>query len=266
MKILKIKTAWPESDGFLLERTNRNECVFIHMCSRALLNEKDKIRLCGAGSCILYSPGSYQYLKALPDGLIHDWVHLSPDTLSLFEEYGIFPETVYELTDDKFVTSIFRELELESINPRTRSEELCELKWRELLIRMSRAADAKTPETVSPNLHAAMSELREKIHLDYRKDWTVREMANSVHLSPSRFHAVYKTVFGLSPKNDLLITRLEHAKRFLTDDSRTVTTVAEMTGYDNVYHFIRAFKKFCGKTPSEYRAGHKTEHTTHSEE
>lgn len=253
---MKIKTAWPENEGFLLERKNKNECVFIHMSSRALLNEKDKIRLCPSGSCILYPPNSYQHLEALSEGLIHDWAHLTPDALPLFEKFGIFPETLYELSEDKFVTSIFREMERECMNRRAYSEELCEAKLCELLIGISRAIASEDPETVSPNLYAALSELRETIHLNYQKKWSVHEMADSVHLSASRFHAVYKTVFGISPKNDLLITRLEHAKRLLTDKNRTVAEVADMTGYDNVYHFIRAFKKFCGKTPGEYRAEH----------
>lgn len=256
MKVLKIKTAWPERSGFSLERTNENECVFIHMSSRAILNENGVRRACNPGACIFYPPYSFQILEAFSEGLIHDWMHLSPESISLFEKYRICPETLYDTPDDGFITTAMRELELESMNRREHCDEMCELKLREIMIYLSRTSNTDFARSVSPNIHAAFSELREEIHLDYQKKWSVNEMAERVHLSPSRFYAVYKSIFGQSPKSDLLTTRLEHAKRFLSDNTCTVSAVAEMTGYDNVYHFIRAFKGFCGMTPSEYRASH----------
>lgn len=254
MKVLKIKTAWPENGDFVLEREKvEDECIFIHMTTRAQLSEKGQLRACPAGSCILYPPGSHQLLKAFSEGLIHDWMHLSPDAEREFRQYGLMPDTLYLPAEDRVISSLMGELELETMNPRAFSAEFCDGKLRELMIRLFRGLQNDTAENFSPERHDTFSELRADIHRDYARDWSVEEMAALAHVSPSRFFALYKGIFGVSPKEDLLMSRLEHAKMFLSESDRPVKTVAEMTGYGNVYHFIRAFKKYTGKTPGEYR-------------
>ena len=47
--------------------------------------------------------------------------------------------------------------------------------------------------------------------------------------------------------------RFDLARRWLGDASLKVGDVAAMAGYENPQHFSRAFRKFCGLTPSDYR-------------
>lgn len=256
LKIRNIKTAWPENSTFSLERYVGNECIFIHMTTHALVSEKGILRDCPAGTCILYSPGAHQLLRAFPDGFVHDWMHISSDAKAFFSSYGLQTDTLYTLSEDGFVSELMREAELETLNPRPDSDALCELLLRELFLKLSRGVNNNRAESVSPSVREAFATLREKVHLQYEKEWTVEEMAALAHLCPSRFHNLYKHIFGISPKSDLLAVRLEHAKLFLPDESRTVKEVAGAVGYSNVYHFIRAFKKYAGVTPGQYRTAH----------
>lgn len=59
---------------------------------------------------------------------------------------------------------------------------------------------------------------------------------------------------GLSPTAYLQKERLGEARRRLAETSDTVSSVAEACGYTDVYVFCHAFKRECGKTPTEYRA------------
>ena len=256
MKIYKIKTAWPENATFHLERYVGNECIFIHFTTHAVVSENGVLRECPAGTCILYPSGSHQLLRSFPDGLIHDWMHISSETKAVFASYGLQSDTLYTLSDDRFVSEIMREAELETLNPRHDSDALCELLLRELFLRLSRGITEKCTETIPPTVRDAFSDLRSRVHMEYEKDWTVESMASLIHLCPSRFYNLYKSIFGVSPKGDLLTVRLEHAKLFLSDNTRTVKEVSEAVGYTNVYHFIRSFKKYTGYTPGQYRTAH----------
>ena len=50
--------------------------------------------------------------------------------------------------------------------------------------------------------------------------------------------------------------RIEKAKSLLRTPGMNIQDVAEQTGYTDVAHFSRTFKKLTGQTPGEYRKGH----------
>jgi len=39
----------------------------------------------------------------------------------------------------------------------------------------------------------------------------------------------------------------------IASDKFTIGEVAQMVGYESIYHFSRLFKKVTGETPSDYR-------------
>lgn len=249
--ITRIKTLWPEDENFRLERDIKNEYIFLHMITDIYTYINGKKTKLPAGSCFCYAPCSHQILEAIPGGIVHDWMHLSEDFSSVAEEYGFSAGKIYIPGNDEFVTELMRSAELEKMNGREFSSDICEMKIRELIARLVRAEHSHNE--ISPSVNSIFAEAREQIHMDYRKDWDIEQMAELVHLSPSRFFAVYKSIFGVSPKNDLLTVRMEHAKMLLKTGSISIKEAAEMSGYTNVYHFIRAFKSQTGKTPGKYK-------------
>ena len=254
MKVLNIKTLWPEKESFFLERKDiGNEYIFIHIITEMYVFLDGNKTLLPTGSCIFFPPGSYQCISAVKGGLLHDWAHFSRGFGKIAEKYGLLPLTVYTPADSDFVTDILRSVELEHMNGGEFSKELCELKICELAAKISRSCKKDAPETVPTKLHAAFVEARTLIHMDYCAPWDIESMAKLVHLSPSRFFAVYKSLFGISPKNDLCAVRMEHAKMLLEHGDVSVHDAAEMTGYTNVYHFIRSFKAHTGVTPGKYK-------------
>jgi len=78
-------------------------------------------------------------------------------------------------------------------------------------------------------------------------------MAKRVMLSESRFYVVYREIFGIAPKNDIICARVELAKNLLRRGIYSVDEVSEKTGYQSTFNFIRQFKKACGMTPGEYK-------------
>lgn len=81
-------------------------------------------------------------------------------------------------------------------------------------------------------------------------------MADAAHLSPSRFRALYRRFFGVSPAEDLIRARIRMACLLLTNATLTVGEVARRSGFGSVYYFSRAFKARVGCPPREYYRRH----------
>jgi AraC family transcriptional regulator, arabinose operon regulatory protein len=77
-------------------------------------------------------------------------------------------------------------------------------------------------------------------------------LAATVGLSPSRFHAVFQNAIGQSPGRHLQKLRLQHAGQILHGPG-TVGEIAQASGYHDLFHFSRLFKKHYGMSPSAYR-------------
>lgn len=82
---------------------------------------------------------------------------------------------------------------------------------------------------------------------------SVADMARRAQLSPSRFSAVFRQSFGLSPHKYLLRMRVEHAEELLKSTELSLQHIAEYTGFSDVHHFSKAFKKTTGLNPGEFR-------------
>ena len=81
----------------------------------------------------------------------------------------------------------------------------------------------------------------------------IPEMARACALSPSRFHAIFRSAMGLSPGRYLQDLRLLRARHLLVTGDLPVKAVAAETGFGDVFHFSRLFRKRCGCSPSAYR-------------
>ena len=169
-----------------------------------------------------------------PD-LMREVLRLSAQTGWTHYFYGSTPET------------------LELLRQKPHAQALCSLRLEELFLRISRSVQDREDLSVPLETKAAFTSVRTKIHLNYSHPWKVEEMARLLHLSPSRFYQLYQMIFGVSPKQDLHMIRLEHAKNLLIGSRYTVQEIAEMVGYTNQYYFIRSFRSTTGKTPGQYR-------------
>jgi AraC-like DNA-binding protein len=110
-------------------------------------------------------------------------------------------------------------------------------------------SDASTRVAHSPqNLNWITAYLQ--LHLSERI--AVEDMARRARLSPSRFAAAFRQNFGCAPHQYLLRLRVLHAQELLQSSASTIE-IAELTGFSDVHHFSKAFKKLTGQTPGEWR-------------
>lgn len=90
-------------------------------------------------------------------------------------------------------------------------------------------------------------------------DWTLRELADISGYSSSRFSSLYWERYGTSPIEQLLTMRIQAAKDLLKNSSKSITDIAEETGFSSIHYFSRRFKLATGMTPTEYTKKYRPE-------
>ena len=86
-----------------------------------------------------------------------------------------------------------------------------------------------------------------------RAELPLGRLAESVNLSPSRLHQLFKNATGTSPARHLKSLRLAEAKRLLETTFLSVKEIRISVGMDDESHFTRDFRRAYGCTPTEYR-------------
>lgn len=92
-----------------------------------------------------------------------------------------------------------------------------------------------------------------RIHAEFERPLRVDELAATAQLSTYRFNRRIKALFGVTPAQLLIKTRIDAARRLLTESAATVAEIALACGYCDQSAFSRQFKRVVGLTPLQYR-------------
>jgi transcriptional regulator GlxA family with amidase domain len=84
----------------------------------------------------------------------------------------------------------------------------------------------------------------------------LREMSESVNLSPWRLAHLFKSETGMSPQRYLTLVRLQRAKDQLESTFLSIQEIGAAVGMPNPSQFTKSFKAAYGMTPVEYRKVH----------
>jgi len=108
---------------------------------------------------------------------------------------------------------------------------------------------------LDPSIDPRISQARAMLRARALTDFPVAELAEACHLSESHFFKLYKQSYGVSPKHDLLQTRMEHAEKQLLHSHESIESIAEACGFNSAVRFSLQFKKMKGLSPQVWRAG-----------
>jgi len=108
-----------------------------------------------------------------------------------------------------------------------------------------------TNQTGSYNTSAIMEKAVELFDSPRQPVITVEEIAKRSGMSLTHFRRLFKKYTGRSPKDYILSRRLSRAKEFLSG-GKSIQETAEILGYDDVYYFMRIFKRINGLAPGRY--------------
>lgn len=175
------------------------------------------------------------------DGIVFFCVFESDMTL----EGGIFDDD-----GDGTVRRLCEYVAEEFFSPRRYSNELLELMFTELILRILRWEGSRTGG------RRDISYAAELIGRGFREDLDMRALAAEIGYGYDYFHHLFRRKYGLSPKQYQKKCRIDCARKLLLSGDYTCTEVAYLSGFYDSAQFAAVFKREVGMTPTEFaRAG-----------
>jgi AraC-like DNA-binding protein len=94
----------------------------------------------------------------------------------------------------------------------------------------------------------------EIIHSQPGYKWSVKNLADKVTISPSRFAARFSETLGEPPMVYITKWRMYLASQMLDSNQLSINQIASDVGYESMAAFSRAFKRHVGLPPATWRA------------
>ena len=102
---------------------------------------------------------------------------------------------------------------------------------------------------------SAVNKAKQYIDENYMKELTLDDVSRVVNISSYYFSKVFKEETGENFIDYLTKLRIEAAKNLLKTTNKSMKEIALEVGYPDPNYFSRNFKKYTGKTPTDYAKG-----------
>lgn len=213
-----------------------------------------KERNVSAGNIIVYLPDQPQdYVYHKEDKTDVYWVHFTgSDVENILDHYNVhIKDNILYIGTSPDYQWLFGQIIQELQLCRLRYEELLSLLLRNIFILISRSIEnnKKFSNATEKEIAFAMHYFR----MNYNKEISIDEYAESRNLSVCWFIRCFKQITGQTPLQYILSLRISNAQSLLENTDYSIAEVAEQVGYDNSLYFSRLFHKQTGMSPKEYR-------------
>ncbi|WP_090162956.1 response regulator [Pseudobutyrivibrio xylanivorans] len=102
---------------------------------------------------------------------------------------------------------------------------------------------------------SAVNQAKQYIDENYMKELTLDDVSRVVNISSYYFSKVFKEETGENFIDYLTKLRIEAAKKLLKTTNKSMKEISAEVGYSDPNYFSRNFKKYTGKTPTDYARG-----------
>lgn len=135
---------------------------------------------------------------------------------------------------------------------------LLKLKLAELLIRVNSCYREyhHVKESVLNSHYSNVYSIINYVHSHFQEDLSLDFLEKKFYINKFYLCTLFKEVTGFSPNQYIINCRISKAKELLMSDIN-VETVCSLTGFNNLSHFSRTFKKLTGDSPKQYQLKHR---------
>lgn len=165
-------------------------------------------------------------INGMPDKLLHANPHQQDMCKKLYQEIE-FPQ---DRNSPQYMTAIFLSLLIELRRSLEHENSPSQAYYEEIVSRVD--------TYMQTNLHLPLT----------RKD-----LAKIAHVSSPHLARIFRNIMEATPLERLTQLRMEHAKFLLSQSTRSIVAISGDIGYESISHFSRSFKRYSGKTPTQYR-------------
>lgn len=152
-----------------------------------------------------------------------------------------------ELNDDCYDLFQLKQINVEAYAKKLRATEVLE-EWVDILSKL-------TEELITYNQVPKDDQIQQAIALiiKYGGQLPIKTVRDQIYLTERTFERKFSAQVGLTPKQFAKIIQFKSSLRQLTDENYCqLLDVGYDGGFSDQSHFIRSFKKYTGKTPSEF--------------
>jgi AraC-like DNA-binding protein len=177
------------------------------------------------------------------------WIHLidSPEWNSLVSPSLL----VHKAQWGRQVTKLMESYIEEAGTRRTDSQHILKLYTETLVFYLKRELGTENPAVIEAR--EMLQKLWVRVHGSLQHKWSVEEMASSTGLCKTKLNRLCVKIHKTTPMNMVTAMRMERAAEMLSFTNYSLTMIADETGYENSFAFSKAFKRYAGICPKEYR-------------
>lgn len=190
----------------------------------------------------------------VPDNLIKNTVRELAATLGAPTTRTEPMKPIVRVENDVALSAFFQSMRAYFSGHEKPSEPLLRLKLKELIV--SILTSGRNPVLAAyfrSFINRDAPSVPEIMEANYRFNLSLDEYAQLCHRSLSSFKRDFRNHFQATPARWLLQKRLNHAAALFRSTQLNVTEIVFESGFKDVSHFSRVFKKRFGVTPKAFR-------------
>jgi AraC-like DNA-binding protein len=240
--------------------------IFMHVLTGGKrMSSREKSWILDEGSTVFVKKGGVTVERISPEPFCVLMFFVPDDYLRSFVSEQVSSNSFinpYEYPNDHLlpvcsspVMSAFYDSILSYFSSNTRpAENLLELKFKELLLNIiTNEKNRELTGYLYRLTQTTADDLQNIMESNCLYNMQLHEYARLCHRSLSSYKRDFYQTFGITPGRWLLEKRLTHASHLLLHSDKSITEVMCESGFKNITHFDKAFKKQYGSSPLHYR-------------
>ncbi len=262
IEVKNVGIKWSHPAGFVVDRPKGSgDYAFMQWLTQTTIRLDGTVREERPGGCIIFRPHDPQWFGGgVFTPFVNNWFHFfGPDVGYLLDESRLPLNRALYLSDESFVEPLLHTILRESMLQPFLWQRLIAASVERFFVEMSRSlrgVSARLKSARSAELRDVFEDLRYELKQHCAEAWTLKSMAEKVHLSASRFSQLYKQYFDINPVDDLIRMRIAMAEYYLCTTTMPIGNIAGLCGFADSQYFSRQFKNKTGDSPARYRLLH----------
>lgn len=241
--MIKLKYAWPrtyeEKRVILPHSHNFYEIVYYIKGSGETKLGKRKYNF-GDDSFVL-----------IPPNILHDEAHYGRSSLYVLGfEYSEHVPLYFSDQQHSRILMLLKNIIKEQANKEMLYNKVIEAKIQEIIVLIQREGKTYKQKVYAETIYRSIQFLDEYYHMT---KIDLSELAKEAGYCEDRFRILFKKQVGLTPKQYILLKKLEEGKRLLIETSDSVENISNKLGFTYCTRFSAFFKSKTGLYPTDYR-------------
>lgn len=251
----QIKTGkWSQHNYFMYVLTGK---MAYHTPGRSWLLSKGSAVFVKKGACVLEK--FFDELICIvtffvPDSYLRSFTRQHMSLLSNQENSTPSNELLIPVKANEILTAYIESVLPYFYSEQKPSEDLLELKFRELLLHMiTDCANCELTSYLESMSRSQSDNIQHVMEANCLFNLTLNDFAKLCNRSLSSFKRDFQTVYNTNPGHWILNKKLDYSHQLILNSDKSVNDIAFESGFENSTHFSRVFKNRFGMSPLQYR-------------